>query len=314
MKQKIKNNSMLMLTALIWGSAFVAQSVGMDYIGPFTFNSIRCLMGALVLLPVIWVLGRKSRPKSAGVQDYHTQAGKEDKKILWIGGILCGIALAAGSSFQQVGLLYSSAGKAGFITALYILIVPILGIFVGKRVGTKIWAGVGIATVGIYFLCIKEGFYIVFGDLLMMAGALMFAIHILIIDYFAPRADGVKLSCIQFLVSGILCAAPMLIWEKPTTGEILAAHLPLLYAGVLSCGVAYTLQVIAQKNADPTVASLILSLESVFAALTSWVIMNETRTPKELFGCVLVFIAIILAQLPEKAPQEDKKQQQLESS
>lgn len=314
MKQKIKNNSMLMLTALIWGSAFVAQSVGMDYIGPFTFNSIRCLMGALVLLPVIWGLGRKSRPKSAGVQDSHTQTGKEDKKTLWIGGILCGIALAAGSSFQQVGLLYSSAGKAGFITALYILIVPILGIFFGKKVGIKIWAGVGIATVGIYFLCMKEGFHIVFGDLLMMTGALLFALHILIIDYFAPRADGVKLSCIQFFVSGILCGVPMLIWEKPTTGAILAAHLPLLYAGVLSCGVAYTLQVIAQKDADPTVASLILSLESVFAALASWAIMNETRTQKELFGCVLVFIAIILAQLPEKTPQENKKIQQLESS
>lgn len=314
MKQKIKNNSMLMLTALIWGSAFVAQSVGMDYIGPFTFNAIRCLMGALVLLPVIWVLGRKSRPKSAGVQGSHTQAGKEDKKTLWIGGILCGIALAAGSSFQQVGLLYSSAGKAGFITALYILIVPILGIFLGKKVGIKIWAGVGIATVGIYFLCMKEGFHIVFGDLLLMVGALVFAVHILIIDYFAPRVDGVKLSCIQFFVSGILCAVPMLIWEEPTTGAILAAHLPLLYAGVLSCGVAYTLQVIAQKNADPAVASLILSLESVFAALASWVIMHETRTPKELFGCVLVFIAIILAQLPEKASQGEKKIQQLESS
>lgn len=314
MKQKIKNNSMLMLTALIWGSAFVAQSVGMDYIGPFTFNAIRCLMGALVLLPVIWVLGRKSRPKSAGVQDSHTQAGKEDKKTLWIGGILCGIALAAGSSFQQVGLLYSSAGKAGFITALYILIVPILGIFLGKKVGIKIWAGVGIATVGIYFLCMKEGFHIVFGDLLLMVGALVFAVHILIIDYFAPRVDGVKLSCIQFFVSGILCAVPMLIWEEPTMGAILAAHLPLLYAGVLSCGVAYTLQVIAQKNADPAVASLILSLESVFAALASWVIMHETRTPKELFGCVLVFIAIILAQLPEKASQGEKKIQQLESS
>lgn len=305
---------MLMLTALIWGSAFVAQSVGMDYIGPFTFNSIRCLMGALVLLPVIWVLGRKNRKKVAGVQGSHTQTGREDKKTLWIGGILCGIALAAGSSFQQVGLLYSSAGKAGFITALYILIVPILGIFLGKKVGIKIWAGVVIATVGIYFLCMKEGFHIVFGDLLMMAGALLFALHILIIDYFAPRADGVKLSCIQFFVSGIFCGVPMLIWEKPTTGAILAAHLPLLYAGVLSCGVAYTLQVIAQKDADPTVASLILSLESVFAALTSWAIMHETRTPKELLGCVLVFIAIILAQLPEKTPQEDGKIQQLESS
>lgn len=270
-----------MLTALIWGSAFVAQSAGMDYVGPFTFNSLRCLLGALVLLPVIWVMGRQEK----NVQGPHTERKAEDRKTLWAGGICCGIVLAVGSSLQQVGLIYTSAGKAGFLTALYILIVPLLGIFVGKRAGMKIWAGVGLAMLGIYFLCVKEGFSIVHGDMLVMISAFAFAIHILVIDYFAPKVDGVKMSCIQFLVCGILCAVPMVIWERPAAGAVLDAYVPLLYAGVLSCGAAYTMQVVAQKDADPTVASLILSLESVFAALTSWLIFHEKRTPRELFGC-----------------------------
>lgn len=309
MNPKLKNDALLVLTALIWGSAFVAQSVGMDYLGPFTFNSLRCLMGGLVLLPVIWFMGRKGpggRKKTKPRAD--TQTGKidqelaEDKKTLWIGGICCGIALAAASSLQQIGLVYTSAGKAGFITALYILIVPLLGLFLGKKVGGKTWAGVGLAVLGMYFLCIKEGFFISYGDFLVMICAFIFSLHILIIDYFSPKVDGVKLSCIQFWIAGILCALPMILNEKPTPGAVAAAWLPLLYAGVLSCGVAYTLQIIAQKNTDPTVASLILSLESVFAALTGWLLINETLSPKELFGCVLVFTAIILAQLPQKRP------------
>lgn len=292
---------MLVLTALIWGSAFVAQSVGMDYIGPFTFNSIRCLMGGLVLLPVIWFMGRNRGKEGTAVREKaDQQVKKEEKKTLLIGGICCGTALAVASSLQQIGLVYTSAGKAGFITALYILIVPILGLFLGKKVGIKVWAGVGLALIGMYFLCIKEGFSISYGDLLVVICAVIFSGHILIIDYFSPKVDGVKLSCIQFWVAGILCAVPMIISEKPSLDAIAAAYAPLLYAGVLSCGVAYTLQIVAQKNTDPTVASLILSLESVFAALTGWLVIHETLSPKELFGCLLVFAAIILAQLPEK--------------
>lgn len=293
MNQKFKNNTMLVLTALIWGSAFVAQSVGMDYVGPFTFNSLRCLMGGIVLLPVIWVMDKKK-------QKSNEQGKEENKKILWIGGISCGVALAAASSLQQIGLVYTTAGKAGFITALYILIVPVLGLFLGKKVGAKTWMGVALAVVGMYFLCIKEGFYISYGDFLIIVCAIIFSVHILIIDYFSPKVDGVKMSCIQFFVSGILCAFPMIISEKPMLDAVLSAYLPLLYAGVLSCGVAYTLQIIAQKNTDPTVASLILSLESVFAALAGWVIIQEKLSPKELFGCALVFLAILLAQLPQK--------------
>ena len=296
---KFKNNVMLVLTALIWGSAFVAQSVGMDYIGPFTFNSLRCFLGGIVLLPVIGVMGRRKKTEGTEVQgDEANRIGK----TLWIGGLLCGLALAAASSLQQIGLVYTSAGKAGFITALYILIVPVLGLFLGRRAGGKTWAGVGLAVVGMYFLCMKEGFSIAYGDVLMIICAFVFSLHILIIDYFSPKVDGVKLSCIQFFICGILCAVPMFVREKPAMGSILDAYLPLLYAGVLSCGVAYTLQIIAQKNTDPTVASLILSLESVFAALTGWLIIQETLSAKELFGCALVFAAIILAQLPEKNP------------
>lgn len=299
MSQRGKCNLMLVLTALIWGSAFVAQSVGMDYIGPFTFNSIRSVLGGLVLLPVIRVRDRKESGAGDAGQIKHTSAQRE-KKTLLLGGLCCGLALAVASSLQQIGIMYTTAGKSGFITALYILIVPIFGLFMGKKASAKIWAGVALAVVGMYFLCMTEGLSISKGDFLVFLCAIVFSIHILVIDYFSPKVDGVKLSCIQFLVSGIICAFPMVLLEKPAVSEILTAYAPILYAGVLSSGVGYTLQVVAQKNTDPTVASLILSLESVFAALTGWVVLHERLSGRELFGCVLVFAAILLAQLPEK--------------
>ena len=293
MSSKLKNDGLLVLTALIWGSSFVAQRVGMDHLGPFTFNSIRCLMGALVLVPLI--IYRKKKLSKSDVE-----VVKEDKKALITGGILCGIAMAVASSLQQFGLVYTTAGKAGFITALYILIVPILGLFIGKKVGKKVWIGVAFAVVGMYLLCINEGFSISKGDTLVILCAVAFSIHILLIDHFSPKVDGVKLSCIQFAICGVLCAFPMFANEAPKMANIMAAMVPLLYAGVLSCGVAYTLQIIAQKNTDPTVASLILSLESVFAVLASWIVIHEALSIREVIGCVLMFVAIILAQLPEK--------------
>ena len=293
MNSKLKNDGLLVLTALIWGSAFVAQRVGMDYIGPFTFNSIRCFLGSLVLIPVIWFMNRKKEKKS-------TEEVKAENKNLLTGGILCGIAMAAASSLQQIGLVYTTAGKAGFITALYILIVPILGVFLGKKANAKTWVGVALAVVGMYLLCITEGFAISRGDFLVIMCAFVFSIHILLIDHFSPKVDGVKLSCVQFAVSGALCGIPMLISEHPTVDVIMAAGVPIFYAGVMSCGIAYTLQIIAQKNTDPTVASLILSLESVFAVLTSWIIIDEALSAREIAGCVLMFAAIILAQLPDK--------------
>lgn len=327
MRYRSTNNLLLALTALIWGSAFVAQSVGMDYLGPFTFNSIRSAMGGLVLLPVLFILkgrGRKSRqPESAagepsayvssmgGPSAGDSSMGESsvgDRKTLVTGGILCGIALAVASSLQQIGIVYTSAGKAGVITALYILIVPIIRLFLGRRAGRKVWIGVALAMAGMYFLCITDGFSISKGDFLVFLCAVIFSVHILVIDHFAPKVDGVALSCIQFLVCGILCAVPMLALERPQVDEILAAWMPLAYAGVLSCGVAYTLQVIAQKNTDPTVASLLLSLESVFSVLTGWVILGERLSGRELFGCALVFAAVLLAQLPGKkmAPERGR--------
>lgn len=301
MKRKSTNNFLLALTAFIWGSAFVAQSVGMDYLGPFTFNSIRCLMGGIVLIPVLLLFKRNGRKKSQEQVAEVAGAGIGSRKDLIVGGICCGLALAAGSSLQQIGLVYTTAGKAGFITALYIVIVPVMGILLGKRVGLKVWIGVVLAATGMYFLCITEGFSIAKGDFFVFLCAAAFSVHILVIDYFAPKVDGVALSCIQFFVCGILCAVPMLVSEQPQISQIMEAWVPLAYAGVLSCGVAYTLQVVAQKNTDPAVASLILSLESVFSVLAGWVILGERLSGRERFGCALVFTAVILAQFPEKA-------------
>lgn len=301
MKRKSTNNFLLALTAFIWGSAFVAQSVGMDYLGPFTFNSIRCLMGGIVLIPELLLFKRNGRKKSQEQVAEVAGAGIGSRKDLIVGGICCGLALAAGSSLQQIGLVYTTAGKAGFITALYIVIVPVMGILLGKRVRLKVWIGVVLAATGMYFLCITEGFSIAKGDFFVFLCAAAFSVHILVIDYFAPKVDGVALSCIQFFVCGILCAVPMLVSEQPQISQIMEAWVPLAYAGVLSCGVAYTLQVVAQKNTDPAVASLILSLESVFSVLAGWVILGERLSGRERFGCALVFTAVILAQFPEKA-------------
>lgn len=295
MNRRFFNSLLLALTAFIWGSAFVAQSVGMDYLGPFTFNSIRSLMGGIVLLPVIFIL-RKNTAGEKTAERY----GKGGRKTLLAGGICCGAALAAASSLQQIGLMYTSAGKAGFITALYILIVPVMGLFLGRRAGAKVWIGAALAAAGMYFLCITEGFSVSRGDFLVFLCAAIFSVHILVIDYFSPRVDGVCLSCIQFFVCGVLCAVPMLILERPDLRAVLSAWQPLAYAGVLSCGVAYTLQIVAQKNTDPTVASLILSLESVFSVLTGWVVLGERLSGRELFGCVLMFAAVILAQIPKR--------------
>ena len=288
--KRFYGNVMLILTALIWGSSFVAQSVGMDYIGPFTFNAIRCIIGGIVLIPIIFIMDKVKKDSKS----------KDNNNQLILGGILCGIALFTGSTLQQFGISFTSVGKAGFITALYIVLVPLLGIFFKKKVSLKIWLSVLISMIGLYLLCITENFSIGKGDLLVLCCAFFFSIHILLIDYFSPKVNGVKMSCIQFFVAGIISILPMAIFESPTLTSILSAWAPILYAGVLSCGVAYTLQVVAQKNTDPTVASLLLSLESVFAVISGWLVLGESLSLKELIGCVLVFIAVILAQLPNK--------------
>lgn len=280
---------MLLLTAVIWGVAFVAQSAGMDYVGPFTFNAVRSIIGGFVLIPCIFILNHGKEKSAPG-----------SRKDLILGGVSCGVMLAAASSFQQFGIQYTSVGKAGFITAMYILLVPLLGLLFGKRVPGRVWIAVGIAVVGMYLLCVTEGFSIAFGDILVMVCALLFAVHILVIDHFSPRVDGVKMSCIQFFTCGVLCSIGMFLTEQPSMQSILDAWMPILYAGVMSCGVAYTLQIIGQRDTDPTVASLILSLESVISVLAGWALLHQALSLRELGGCALVFCAIILAQLPEK--------------
>ena len=292
MKQQIKSSLILLLTATIWGVAFVAQSVGMEYIGPFTFNAIRCVLGGLVLIPVILVLKKK---KETGAENQE----KEDKKTLWAGGIACGVILCIASNLQQFGIMEASVGKSGFFTALYIVMIPVIGIFIGKRPGIKLWFCVELSVVGMYLLCMKDGsFTIERADIMLLLCALAFSFHILVVDYFSPKVDGVKMSCIQFFVCGVLSAVGMLFTETPDISNIQAAWLPLLYAGLLSCGVGYTLQIVGQKGINPVIASLIMSLESVISALAGWVILGQVLSPKEILGCVLMFVAIIITQIP----------------
>ena len=287
-KRNWKSPLLLILTATIWGVAFVAQSVGMDYVKPFTFNGVRSLLGAVVLLPVIYVMGRGKK-------------GAGSPKTLWLGGISCGLCLCVATSLQQIGIQYTTAGKAGFLTAMYIIIVPVLGLFLGKKSSPFVGISILLATVGLYLLSIKEGFNIGQGDICVILCAIVFSVHILVIDYFAPRCDGVKLSCIQFFVCGTISTIIALVFEKPEVSQIFSAWMPIAYAGIMSCGVAYTLQIIGQKGMNPTVASLLLSLESVISVLAGWVLLKQALSVKELIGCVIMFAAIILAQLPEKA-------------
>ena len=288
-----KNAIMLLLTAFIWGTAFVAQSVGMDYLGPFTFNGVRSLIGGVALLPCIWLLRMLNKKEDE-------QKVQREKKNQIQGGIACGLLLFAASSLQQIGIQYTSAGKSGFITAFYIVIVPVLGIFLHKKIGWKVWIAVLLALAGLYFLCITEKFTIGKGDILIFLCALVFSLHIMVIDYFSPKVDGVKMSCIQFFVCGIVSIPFMFVLETPNVTDIVAGWMPLLYAGVLSCGVAYTLQIIGQKNVNPAIASLILSLESCFSVLAGWAVLGEHLSARESVGCILMFVAIILAQLPDK--------------
>lgn len=302
-RKKMRSSIMLVLTALIWGMAFVAQSVGMEYVGAFTFNAARFFMGGLVLIPCIFWFKRMRKGHNANRLEAREQTEgekREKRRFGIIGGICCGMALFAGSSFQQFGMGLTSVGKAGFITALYIIIVPLLGIFMKKKVGVSVWISVAIATLGMYLLCMSGGnTSISRGDLYILICSVCFSFHILIIDYFSPKADGVFLSCIQFFTAGIISLLLSLALEHPTAASLAAAWAPLLYAGVMSCGVAYTLQVVAQKDTSPVIASLILSLESVFSLLAGWVILGESLGQRELLGCVLVFAAILLAQLPK---------------
>ena len=302
-KYTLRQSLLLLLTAAIWGVAFVAQSVGMDYVGPFTFNTVRSLLGGIVLIPCIVLLKRINvgSKDTAGAAEHASGDPAEQRKVLLTGGVACGVLLCIASNLQQFGIMYTSVGKSGFITAMYIVLVPVLGIFLKKKAGIKIWCSVAIAVGGLYLLCMTDsGFSIQKGDLLLLLGAVIFSFHILTIDYFSPKVDGVKMSCIQFFTCGILSMVCMFLFEQPQIGAILQAWIPIVYAGVLSCGVAYTLQIVGQKGMNPTVASLILSMESVISVIAGWLILHQKLSGRELLGCVLMFVAIILVQLPER--------------
>lgn len=300
---KKRNTFLLVLTAFIWGIAFVAQSEGGDKIGAYSFNCIRSIIGSLFLIIVISILDKVGITKKPD--------NKKSQKTLLLGGVSCGFFLCIATNLQQMALyLGAPVGKAGFLTACYILLVPILGIFLKKKCGINVWIGVVFTLIGLYLLCINDSFSIKLYDILLMLCAFCFSIHILVIDYFSPKVDGLRMSCIQFMVCGILTSIPMFfidimpdvsLWLSGFT--TLDAWIPILYAGILSCGVAYTLQIVGQKGINPTVASLIMSLESVFSVLAGWVLLQQKLSTKELIGCLLIFIAVVLAQLPNKSLQ-----------
>lgn len=299
---------LLLLAALIWGVAFVAQSVGMDYMGPFTFNGARFLMGSAVLVPVILFRRKKADPAGGGQARTDRSEAKENAgKAALMGGVCCGLALCPAALFQQFGILYTTVGKAGFITTLYIILVPLAGIFMKKTPSSRIWTGAALAAFGFYLLCIKEGFSLSRGDALVFIGSVLFTVHILVIDHFSPKADGVELSCIQFLTAGVISSVLAFVFEKPELSALAEGIIPLAYAGILSSGVAYTLQVIGQRDTDPAVASLLLSMESVFSVLAGWMLLGQALSARELMGCALVFGAVILVQLPTGKRRLDKK-------
>jgi len=279
--------ALLLSASLIWGVAFVAQSAGMAYVGPYTFTAVRSALAALSLGILILILDRTGM-----------KSKNNDKKTLWRAGIILGIVMTIASNLQQIGLVTTSAGKAGFITSLYIVFVPIFGLFIGKRPHPLLWISVLIALAGLYFLSIHGDFSMSTGDLLVLASAVAFTFQILLVDHYSPKVDIIRLNCIQFAVMALLSCGPMMLLEQPKISAISDAWLPIVYAGIFSGGGAYTLQMLGQRRVEPTTASLLLSPENVFSALAGWAILSQTLSIREMLGCALVFIAIITSQLP----------------
>lgn len=304
-KNSLKGASLLLIGAFIWGTAFVAQSVGSNALNAFAFNCIRNLIGVIALIPVLFWQICTTKEKSNAVQlsvssdnSLHSRLKSVFNRELLLGGILCGTALCIASNFQQMGIEHSTVGKSAFITALYIVLVPIMGLFFKKKVSLQVWFCVFLAIVGLYLLCMKnEAFVLTIGDIYLLLCAFFFTIQITAVDYFAPKVNCVALSMMQFFVTAVLSGIGMVFTELPTWENIMNAMIPLLYAGVMSSGIAYTFQIIGQKHLSATVATLIMSLESVFATLAGWVILKEVLSTKEVIGCGLVFIAVILSQI-----------------
>lgn len=301
MSKQMKGNILLFLTAFIWGCAFVAQRTGMEYVGPLTFNGIRSLIGGVTLLIYLSIQSKLGKNDNANKEKVENPPSK---KFTFFCGLVCGICLFAGTTLQQMGMVYTTAGKAGFITALYIVLVPLLGIFLGKKIRPVVWLGVALAIGGLYLLCVGEDFTVNKGDVLVLLCSFAFTIHITFVDHISQKIDGVVISCIQLFVCGLISIPGMLLFEEIDWDLIRQCTIPILYAGILSCGIAYTLQIVAQKYTEPTVASMIMSLESVFALLSGMILLKERIKPLEILGCVVMFVAIILAQLPEKKCKE----------
>ena len=302
MKKKIFANIALFLTALIWGVSFVAQRAGMDYVGPFTFNAVRSIIGGFSLLPVISIVKLIQ-------EDTRTREVRHQQHVMLAkAGILCGLALFIAMSIQQYCMLFSPAGKAGFITALYIIYVPLISmLFLGQKLSNNVKISVVIAVIGLFLLCFKEdtgGFS--YYDILLLIAAFFYGFHILVVNYFSDKVNAVKTSCVQFFVVGLLSLPLMFLYETPTWSSIVACKTPILYAGILTCGVAYTLQIFGQKYTAPVIASLILCLESVFAVLGGAMILNETMTIKETLGCVLMITAVILSEIKINKPTNNQ--------
>lgn len=307
-KNTVRGIILLLITVTIWGTAFVAQSVGTEFVGSFTFTMSRSVLGGLFLIPVIAVIdaGKRSRDTVKADRQAVSAADRAaERRLLIKGGISCGVCFFVAANLQQIALNYTTVGKAGFITAMYIIFVPLFSIALHKKAGVKLWISVVIAVAGLYFLCMTGQYRLELGDLILLLCAIGFAFHILVIDHFADRVDGVKLSCVQFWTAAVLSGIMMLILEEPDWGRIFEAWVPICYTGIMSCGVAYTLQIVAQKDLNPTVASLIMSLESVVAALSGWLLLNQSMSGREILGCILMFAAIIIAQLPERKKNTD---------
>jgi len=286
----VKSDALLLTTAIIWGFAFVAQRVGMDFVGPFIFNGIRFALGCIVLVPLIL--------KNGVTGGNHAEKNRPaNRKMGIFGGLIAGIVLFTGASLQQVGLVYTTAGNAGFITGLYVVIVPILGLLLRHRTNAGTWAGAFLAAAGLYLLSVTDAFTISFGDLLVLIGAFFWAVHVLIIGWLSPKLDSFKLAFLQYAACSLFSLIVAAVFEDNTMNGIVLASIPILYGGILSVGIAYTLQVVAQKTAHSAHAAIILSLEAVFAAVGGWIILDEVLTPRELLGCSLMLGGMLTSQL-----------------
>ena len=295
---KLRANLMLTLAAFIWGFAFVAQRVGMDYLGPFTFNGLRFALGAVSLLPLIWYL-RRNREETADISE-------EPQVSSWRIGVVAGMILFIGASLQQIGLIYTTAGKAAFITCLYIVLVPLTGLFLKQKITNNTWVGAFLAVMGLYFLCVKSNFTISYGDFLELIGAGFWTAHILLIDRYANKVDTLQLAFYQFVACATLSLVVVMFTEHIAWNAVMQAAVPLLYGGLCSVGIAYTLQIVGQKHAEPTHAALILSMETVFAALGGFLILHEFLGARELLGMGLMALGIVATQLPSWHPNGEK--------